>query len=202
MINIISIWSVSFTIGIAGARGGLGKELVRQSLDKKWNVIGLTKDDKNSPVLHPYRTGWLSDKLLEPIQEPIDFKYFNENCQYDALVISLSATPFEKDYSCDATKTILSNISNRCKKIVLLSADGVGDSLNGNNIGIQVMEKLYLREVYKNKNLQEEIVNTYKDKMQISILRPKVLSYGKIPFNTIATPREVIANQIIDFIAE
>ena len=46
-------------------------------------------------------------------------------------------------------------------KIVLISAYGVGDSLENSNFGIKVMNNWYLKDVYYNKNQQESYLNKF-----------------------------------------
>ena len=45
-----------------------------------------------------------------------------------------------------------------------MSAYGVGNSLDESNLGIKIMDSLYLRDTYRAKNRQEEIVSKYAKK--------------------------------------
>jgi nucleoside-diphosphate-sugar epimerase len=64
--------TTSFTLGIAGVRGGLGRELASQAIEKNWRVVGFVRDDKSLPVYEPFRRGWLADetKNLSEISSP------------------------------------------------------------------------------------------------------------------------------------
>ena len=94
--HILTSYCISFTIGIAGIRGGLGKELVQQSLEQRWNVIGYVKGSRSSPIHKPYRSGWLTDKQLERFDEEIGLYHVSEKCDYDALVLTMSGKPLTK----------------------------------------------------------------------------------------------------------
>ena len=59
-------------------------------------------------------------------------------------------------------KNILNCESLTLENIILISAYGVGNSLNNANPGIKIMNNLYLQDVYRAKNAQEELLNNYK----------------------------------------
>ena len=111
----------------------------------------------------------------------------------------MGGTAFEKDdYSDKVTQHLLTNLPNTCNKIVLISAYGVGDSINEANLGIVSMRNWYLKDVYRAKEEQERLVSNLNSKIETKIYRPKVLSYGGYKFN--ATPRKELANDILNFL--
>lgn len=55
-----------------------------------------------------------------------------------------------------------------------------------------------LKDEYKAKRQQEQIL--YGMDVDTLVLRPKVLSYGHIPFNTIFTTRKDLAREIIEWV--
>lgn len=77
-----------------------------------------------------------------------------------------------------------------------MSAYGVGDSINGANLGIVSMRNWYLKNVYRAKEKQESLVNNLKKKVKKNIYRPKVLSYGDTFFESI--PRQKMAKGILE----
>tara|TARA_B100001741_G_scaffold309689_1_gene307751 strand:+ start:833 stop:1489 length:657 start_codon:yes stop_codon:yes gene_type:complete len=191
-------------IAIAGAHGGLGRELTQQSLDKNWQTIGLVR--RKDPIIKPFRNGWLEDtgKDESEINSNMlnivlyDSLFTERTLEYDYLVFCLSGTPFQKDYTDLIVDFMCRSLPASCKKVCLVSALGVGDSIKGANVGIQIMSDWYLKDVYRAKNKQEKIVSSILDRETI-ILRPNALSYGKVPYNNACTPRQKLAEDILDW---
>ena len=62
------------------------------------------------------------------------------------------------------------------------------------------MNNIYLQDVYRAKNVQEELLNNYKKNnptTNIHILRPKALSYGVNLYS--AKSRKTFANEILKY---
>ena len=205
-----------FDVCVVGSSGGLGKELVYQSLiNKNLKVLALTSNKNGVKI--PYRGGGLNDNydnlniinknlIIDNYWEDINYKY-----NYKSIIFATSSTAFQKDYSLFLTKKLLRNLSRDCKSINLVSAYGVGETLKDANLGIKIMENFYLREVYYAKNKQEEFINNYqrdlskfKNPIYINklkyikknIYRPKLLTFGDNIFN--AQTRENLATIILD----
>ena len=200
IILISSLFNVnSYTICVAGASSGLGKELIYQGLTKKnYNVIALTNNSDNVRI--PYRGSGLDDILLDKIEHN-NMQIYNYNStipHYDALILTMGGSAFEtNDYSFDVTKNLLDNICSHCKTVTLVSAFGVGDSIKGANLGIIGMRNWYLKNVYISKEKQENLLNNYyNNKFKKNIYRPKVLSFGETIFES--TTRENLAKVILD----
>ena len=68
--------------------------------------------------------------------------------------------------------------AHTCKSVSLVSAYGVGDSLKSSEIGINLMNSIYLKSSYKSKNEQEIYLSTV-ECLKKFIYRPRELSYGK-----------------------
>ena len=81
----------------------------------------------------------------------------------------------------------------------LVSAHGVGESIEGANAGIQVMRGWYLKGTYAAKEAQEDFLRTMWNGTY-AILRPSVLSYEPIPMNPIARTRTSVANEICTWV--
>lgn len=199
MLILPVLMTTSFTLGIAGVRGGLGRELASQAIEKNWRVVGFVREDKTLPVYEPFRRGWLTDetKNLPEISSPkLSLALPDDRRQYDALVLAMSGKPFQPDTSVSTTQQLFRNLPPSCRSVVLVSAHGVSDSLKDANVGIKIMERWYLNDVYEAKKIQESLVQALPSHIGVHILRPKVLSYGSIPFNDIYTTRQDLAQQI------
>lgn len=202
LLSILIQESLGFNICVVGGTSGLGRELIFQSICKNIKVLALTKN--SSSIEYPYRGGGLDiKKINKQIKDDnlvID-TYDNSNkYEFDNIVFSLGAGPFETDYSDVVTKNILKNVNSKINQIVLMSAYGVGNSLDESNLGIKIMDSLYLRDTYRAKNRQEEIVSKYAKKNNVNcfILRPKGLSYGQNIYSI--KSREKQAKEILELL--
>ena len=189
----------SYNICVVGSGGGLGRELVYQGLkDKKFKVLALTSED--NVVYEPFRGNGFNDMKDTPpiIDKKLKISNYWENIKddYENIIFCTGGGPFEKDYSDNLMKNIIDNISPECKSITLVSAYGVGESLKDSNLGIEVMNSWYLKDVYRAKNEQEKILNEYEKRIRKYIYRPKALSYG-ITFLE-STSRFDLASEILD----
>ena len=195
----------SFKLCVVGGSSGLGKELIYEGLSKKYKILALSNNPSNIKV--PYRGGGLKEKdsensynknlLLNKNLKIDNYNNFNKYF-YENMVFTLGSGPFEKDYSDIITKNILKEKNLCLKKIILISAEGVGNSLENSNLGIKVMNNWYLQDVYRAKNEQEKIILDYKNKnnLEVEIIRPKALSYGQNIFSI--KSREKLAKEILD----
>jgi hypothetical protein len=218
LISMLSNINAYFDVCVVGASSGLGKELVYQSLNN-YNLKVLALTSNLDEVKIPYRGGGLNDDLNRPaiIDDNLKienyWKDFKDAYDYKNIIFTTSSTAFKEDYSFFLTKKILNNLSSYCENINLVSAHGVGDSLDDANLGIKIMENFYLKDVYYAKNRQEELINNFqwddsksinpyykkniKNKKIIKkIYRPKVLTYGKNVFN--GQSRQELASIILD----
>lgn len=191
----------SLNVGIAGAHGGLGRELVRQSMDRGWTPTALVRRD--DPITEPIRVGYLSPDATHPVAMPVRRVVCPETCpeSLDAIVFALSGRPFVLDTSSDVVRAMCASLPERCRKVCLVSAHGVGADEPA-NVGIRVMRDWYLRSTYEAKAEQESIVQHHlPDGVDRLILRPRVLSYSPIPLYGVATPRRCLASDILDWLA-
>lgn len=202
LIIFISIPLITaYNICIVGGSSGLGKELIYQScVDKDLKVLALTTNfDK---ITTPCRVNSFTEIKNQPKFSHPNLKLENywddlTGLDYDNLIFTTSAKPFEDDYSDKLMNKILHNISGNCKSISLVSAFGVGNSLKKGNLGISAMNAWYLKDVYRAKNKQEEILDSYKNKniKKKLLYRPKALSYGETLLDSIS--RKDLADEIL-----
>ena len=189
----------SLNVCVIGASSSLGREIIYQGLnDYNFNMIGVTKSPEK--IFIPYRGAGLddkSDKILIKNDNLKLYTYLDKLPDYDSIIFSIGGTAFEKlDYSDKLTEKYLNELSTGCKSIHLMSAYGVGDSINGANLGIVSMRNWYLKDVYRAKGEQERLVNSLKKNVKKNIYRPKVLSYGDTLFESI--PRQKMAKEILE----
>ena len=198
LLNILSS-VLSYKICIAGSASGLGRELIQQGLEKNNQIIGLTHKEE---ICYPFRGEGLKEgnnKEIINSNSLILKKYYDKLSNYDSLVLTMGGTAFEKDdYSDKVTQHLFDNLPVTCKKVVLISAYGVGDSIDGANLGIVSMRNWYLKDVYRAKEEQEKLVSNLNNKIETKIYRPKVLSYGGYKFD--ATPRQELAEDILNYL--
>lgn len=193
-----------FDLCLLGASSDLGKEIIFQGLNNKnIKILALTSNPNN--IILPYRGGGLNNKnknllLRSPNLEICEYKNFI-NYNFSNIVLTSGAKPFQNDYSDILTKNILNCDSLTLENIILISAYGVGNSLSKSNPGIKIMNNLYLQDVYRAKNAQEELLNNYKKnnpETNIKIFRPKGLSYGINIYGL--KSRESLANEILEIL--
>ena len=190
----------AYNLCVVGGSSGLGREIIYQGINKNLKILTLSNNPNNIKI--PYRGGGLNDKKTNLLLRSCNLKitnYYNfNNYNFSNIVFTTGAKPWKDDYSDILTKKILES-NQIINNIVLISAYGVGNSLSNSNIGIKIMNDLYLQDVYRAKNKQEELINDYKiqnPNVKINILRPKALSYGSSFF--IGRSRENLANEILD----
>ena len=190
-----------FDVAIVGASGNLGKELVYQSIvNYNANVLGLSS--KTNVFYKPSRINSFNKN-----NEYEEFKSKNLILQnywsyvsddYNHIIFCTSAKPFQKDYSCKLFEKFLYNLSPECKSISLVSAFGAGESIKEGNLGIQIMDRFYLKDVYASKNNQETLLNSYNNNVKKYIYRPRALSFGKTRLSS--TSRKDLAQEILKVI--
>lgn len=189
----------SFNVAVVGGGSDLGKEILYQGLvEKNLKMLAFTRSNK---ISLPYRGNTFNnvDSSPELINSNLQIENYWQNIKdfkYEHIIFCTSAGPFELDYSDELTNKFLNNLPVNCKSISLVSAYGVGDSLKEANIGIQIMNNLYLKDVYRAKNVQEKLFNASNLNIEKFIYRPKALSYGKT--NIESTPRQQLAKIILD----
>lgn len=185
---------------VVGGSSSLGREIIYQGLnDFNYNMIGVTESPDK--VCVPYRGKGLNEKAVKQriIDKRLMLIHYSQAPQsYDAVIFTIGGSAFEKsDYSDKITKTYLESLPNQCKTIILISAYGVGNSIQNANLGIVSMRNWYLKDVYRAKEKQEELVNSFDRKgVKKLIYRPKVLSYGNTSFDS--TPRQKLARLILE----
>jgi hypothetical protein len=192
--------SRGFTIAVAGAHGRLGRELVHQSVKRKWETCALSRRSAE-PLFEPCRRGLLNEETL--VRKPMRSDFlkvveYGDEGEYDAVVFAVSGSPFSEDTSDQVIRDVCARLPKRCQKVCLVSAFGVGDSLLRSNIGIRAMEGWYLKDVYASKRSAERIVSLLPSSVTVLILRPRALTHAHIPI--IGMSRKVLTHSILEWI--
>lgn len=200
LLNITKI--TGYNLCVVGGNSGLGREIIYQGINCNKKILALS--NSSDKIKYPYRGGGLD---LKPTKKFIDsnnlkvdtYNNFNKY-RFDNIVFTLGGQPFTNDYSDKVTNDIMSNIDNKLQGIILVSAHGAGESLKDSNIGIKIMDNLYLRDTYRAKNSQEKIIKKYSKENNINtfILRPKALSYGQNIYSI--KSRQKLAKEILEYL--
>lgn len=187
------------TVGVVGAHGGLGRELVQQCLIRDVRPVAFTRRPAD-PIYPPTPYGG-----LEPVERTNRVPFRNVPTYatdahplppLDAIVFCMSGAPFRDDTSTRVVEKFAARLPTTTRAC-LVSAWGVGDSVAESNVGIQLMRSWYLRSTYEAKERQEAVVvSTFRDHQ---IVRPTVLSYAPLPT---ATTRADLAHTILDWCVE
>lgn len=195
----------AYQLCVVGATSGLGRELVYQAaLDKNMSVLALSGSSR--PLTIPCRSNsFQKSESLPPFQNPnvVRDNYWHDLSSYDyeKVVFTTGASPFKEDYSDKLMSKMLTSLPSSCKNLVLISAYGVGDSLKADEFGINAMNSWYLKDVYRAKNAQEEMLglNIFQKKypdLKINIMRPRALSYGETFLKSIS--RKQLAQYVLE----
>lgn len=193
----------ALTLGVAGAQGRLGRELVAQGLARGWEVRAIVRRP-DDPIWAPVRVGWLDEPpdaarraLASSRLRPAE-----DASAVDALVIATSGRPFAADDGDALATRLCASLTRRCRAVCLVSAHGVGESADGADAGIQAMRAWYLRSVYASKERQEALVRACATErgVAVKIVRPRVLSMTRVPLNPVATPRSELAAELLDWV--
>ena len=201
MISVFKLCN-GYNIAVVGANGNLGREIVFQAIhERKLSVLGLTSSNTNTFFEPSRRDSFSKSNDKTPKFESSMLTLHNYwtyiDHDYDHLVFCTSAKPFQHDYSHELMQKVLQSLSEQCRSISLVSAFGAGDSLPQGNLGIQIMNSLYLQDVYRSKNEQETLIDSMNNTNVIKfIYRPKALSFGKTILKSL--PRKDLAETILN----
>ena len=202
IVSLIFNISKAFNLCVVGGNSGLGREIIYQGISANKKILALS--NSSTQIEYPYRGGGLDLKSTNTFIDSNNLKvdtYNNFNkYRFENIVFTLGGQPFTNDYSDEVTDNIISNINSKLNGIILVSAHGVGESLKDSNIGIKIMDNLYLRDTYRAKNNQENIIKKYGKKYNINtfILRPKALSYGQNMYSI--KSRQTLAREILEYL--
>ena len=158
-------------LAVFGATGGTGKEIVKQALADGHEVTVLVRDPARLTVKH--------DKLYLVIGDVLNVDKVEETLAgSDAVCCSLGNTPNNPDMVVsEGTSNIISCMEKQgVKRLVVVSAMGVGESLEQVTLTFKMLMKTVLRKAYEDKERQEQLVR--ESDLDWVIVRPGGLTNG------------------------
>ncbi|MAU01945.1 MAG: epimerase [Anaerolineaceae bacterium] len=140
-------------LAVFGATGGTGKEIVSQALAAGHEVTVLVRDSSRLSVKH--------DKLYLVIGDVLNPEKVEETLAgSEAVCCSLGHTANNPDnVVSEGTRNIVECMQKQgIRRLVVVSALGVGESQDQVSLAFKMMMKTVLRKAYEDKERQEQIV--------------------------------------------
>lgn len=197
---LLALCVPALRVAVVGAQGALGREVVAQALARGWEVDAYVRRP-DAPVRAPVRAGWLTP-APGPVPPPLVSPRLRIRdaaapalVRTDAIVFALGGAPFRDD---DTSAAVARHCDAHPRAAVcLVSAYGVG---GGGGPAIGAMRGWYLRAAYAAKAAQERLVTARA--APTCVVRPRALSYARVPLNPGLLPRSVLAERICAWVAE
>ena len=158
-------------LAVFGATGGTGKEIVKQALAAGDEVTVLVRDPGRLTIKH--------DKLYLVIGDVLNADKVEETVAgSDAVCCSLGNTPNNPDFVVsDGTGNIIDCMEKQgIKRLVVVSAMGVADSVEQVTLTFKMLMKTVLRKAYEDKERQEQLIR--ESNLDWIIVRPGGLTNG------------------------
>lgn len=158
-------------LAVFGATGGTGKEIVKQALAAGHEVTVLVRDPARLTIKH--------DKLYLVIGDVLNPDKVEETLAgSDAVCCSLGNTPNNPDMVVsEGTRHIIDcMVKQGIRRLVVVTALGVGDSLEQVTLTFKMIMKTVLRKAYEDKERQEQLVR--ESDLDWVIVRPGGLTNG------------------------
>ncbi len=158
-------------LAVFGATGGIGKEIVSQALAAGHTVTVLVRDPARLSVKH--------DKLYLVIGDVLNPDKVEEALAgSEAVCCSLGHTANNPDnVVSEGTRNIIDCMKKQdIRRLVVVSALGVGDSQEQVSLTFKMMMKTVLRKAYEDKERQEQFVR--ESELDWVIVRPGGLTNG------------------------
>ena len=158
---------------VFGASGGTGQEIVKQALDQGHEVTAFVRDPKKLTIkdskLHIIEGDVLKDQPA--ITSAIAGR--------DAIICALGVANSLKSVGLIAgslAAIVPAAKKHEVRRLILISAFGVGDSFRNAPLVPRLMYRLLLGDVYRDKNAGEDIVKT--SGLDWTIIHPVMLTTG------------------------
>lgn len=158
-------------LAVFGATGGTGKEIVIQALEAGHEVTVLVRDPARLTVNH--------DKLYLVFGDVLNLEKVEETLAgSEAVCCSLGNTANNPDFVVsNGTQNIITAMQKQgIKRLVVVSALGVGDSREQVPLSFKMRMKTVLRKAYEDKERQEQFVQ--ESDLDWIIVRPGGLTNG------------------------
>lgn len=158
-------------IAIFGATGGTGKELIKQALEKGYEITALVRDPQklsfNDKRVNIIKGDVLDkDDVLKTIQGN------------DAVLVALGVKPPSKARVVGpGTKNIIESMeTHNIKRLIVESAMFMDDTVRKNSFLISLLTKTFMKGIYADKLVQEATVR--ESGLEWVIVRPVGLANG------------------------
>ena len=139
---------------ILGSTGGTGQQLVAQSLKQNYEVTALARDPSKLKVNHDRLTvikGSVLDKNV--LANALEGK----EAVLSALGVGKSLK--SKDLISNAVRIIIPAMNEKnVKRLVFLSAFGVGETFTQANFIQRIIFKVFLRNIYADKSMADDLI--------------------------------------------
>ena len=159
---------------VFGASGGTGREIVGQALEQGHEVTAFVRDPKKLQIkdsrLHVIEGDALKDQAA--IAEAIAGK--------DAIICALGVANSLKSNGLIAgslAAIVPAAKKHNARRLILISAFGVGDSSRNAPLVPRLMYRLLLGDIYRDKKVGEDIVKT--SGLDWTIVHPVMLTTGR-----------------------
>lgn len=158
---------------VFGASGGTGQEIIGQTLDQGHEVTAFVRDPKKLAIKHSKLHIVEGDTLKD--QSAIA----NTIAERDAIICSLGVANSLKSAGLIAgslAAIVPAAEKHDVRRLILISAFGVGDSFRNAPLVPRLMYRLLLGDVYRDKKAGEDIVKA--SGLDWTIIHPVMLTTG------------------------
>lgn len=189
----------SFTVAVVGAEGGLGRELVQQSVDRGWRCLaGTTKECRR--IQSPYREeeaisppSYLvggKDSLVVTTPEQIRSFY-----AFDSLLFAHDCGGDDTGRADSVVRRMCYWLPPSCKRVGMVSYHGLDEARRSQ------LPLSWLKERYASKWRQESVLDDLESEGRVltRVWRERSLSYGTSA-SSLSTPRQSLAAKMLDWV--
>jgi putative NADH-flavin reductase len=158
-------------IAVFGATGGTGLELVRLGLAQGHTITAFVRD--------PSRLSFHGQALRSVVGDVGDADCVNQAVAYQEAVIVALGSSDRKEHSVRSGGTanvIRAMQASRARRLVVVSAGGVGDSYGQAPVVLKLVIKTMLKNTYADHEQQEQYVRA--SGLEWVIVRPAMLTDG------------------------
>ena len=158
---------------VFGASGGTGQEIIGQALDQGHEVTAFIRDPKKLAIKHCNLLIIEGDTLKD--QSAIA----NAIAERDAIICSLGVANSLKSAGLIAgslASIVPAAEKHDVRRLILISAFGVGDSFRNAPLVPRLMYRLLLGDIYRDKKAGEDIVKA--SGLDWTIIHPVMLTTG------------------------
>jgi putative NADH-flavin reductase len=160
---------------VIGATRGIGRKLIEQALDQDHEVAALVRNPRRLNISHE-RLGVVAGDILNPaaVHQAIAGR--------GAVCITIGIGPTRRPVTVfsQGTKNVIDAMTDSSvNMLICVTGIGTGDSQgHGGFLYDKIFHPLFLRNIYQDKNRQEELVRN--SGLQWVVVRPGFLTNGPL----------------------